>query len=211
MLWVSRSSWGNDNTWWREGNQNWNSLTQLTKWLELTQAPQVFVEARQSQHHKYSTSQREVYETYHYVSVLRLIVPQAKPNQVKLAGFVKRKGSDRTIDITQSDLLAKPRVNDDGMNTVYEFAFPQDSQRHQSLEYLELLVEVTSKFGTVLFEEQSGARFTINLQKPENLEQVDGNGNLYLVELLEEDDSQLTHKKALESALLPIRNKEEFR
>ncbi|MDD1796443.1 hypothetical protein LRP50_25340 [Enterovibrio sp. ZSDZ42] len=77
----------------------------------------------------------------------------------------------------------------------------------QNLEYLDLLVEVTSKFGTVLFKEQSGARYTINLQQPENIEKVED--NLYLVEQFKEDDGQLTHRKALESALLPIRNPEE--
>ncbi|MGF1708948.1 toxin VasX [Enterovibrio baiacu] len=209
MLWVSRSNWGENDTWWLEGNQNWDSLTQLTKWIEVTQSPQVFIEARQSQRYKYSTNHREVYETYHYVSMLRLFVPQAKPHQIKLAGFIKHTGSNKTIDITQSELFTKPRVTDDGMNTIYEFDFPQDSKRHQNLEYLDLLVEVTSKFGTVLFEEQSGARFTINLQQPENIDKVEDNLNLYLVEQLEEGDGQLTHRKALESALLPIRNPEE--
>ncbi|MDD1796454.1 hypothetical protein LRP50_25395 [Enterovibrio sp. ZSDZ42] len=76
----------------------------------------------------------------------------------------------------------------------------------QNLEYLDLLVEVTSKFGTVLFKEQSGARYTINLQQPENIEKVED--NLYLVEQLEDDDGQLTLRKALESASLPIRNPE---
>ncbi|KXF82451.1 toxin VasX [Enterovibrio coralii] len=211
MLWVSHSNWGKDKTWWFDGNRNWDSLTQLTKWIEVTQAPQVLIEAKQSRRIVY-TSPRDLtssYETYHYVSVLSIFIPQAKPHQVKLAGFIKHKGSDKTIDITQSELLAKPRVSDDGMNTVYEFDFPQDSQRHHNLEYLDLLVAVTSKFGTVLFDDQSGARFTINLQHPENLEQVEGQQNLYLVEQLEKEDGQLTRRKSLESALLPIRNIEE--
>ncbi|MDD1796494.1 hypothetical protein LRP50_25605, partial [Enterovibrio sp. ZSDZ42] len=74
----------------------------------------------------------------------------------------------------------------------------------QNLEYLDLLVEVTSKFGTVLFKEQSGARYTVNLQQPENIEQVED--NLYRVEQLEEDDLQFSDPELLKSALLPIKN-----
>jgi hypothetical protein len=110
-------------------------------------------------------------------------------------------GEERTVDITNTNLIAQSRVTYDGLNTVYEFDWPQDKARQKSFLYLDLLIEVTSMQGGILFAEQQGARFTINLQEPENLDRLENRPNWYKVTQLEQEDTQYIRASELAATL----------
>jgi hypothetical protein len=139
--------------------------------------------------------------TKHRIKTLQLVIPLVRPQQVRIAGALKVAGQKRSVNITKENLIAQSRVTSDGLNTVYEFDWPQDKARQKSFLYLDLLIEVTSMQGGILFAEQQGARFTINLQEPENLDRLASRPNWYKVTQLEQDDDQYTPSSELAATL----------
>lgn len=198
MRWISQCVWGKDGIWFWHDNQHWDYATQMIKWLEVTQTPQVNVETERYGEEYIPPSGNWVTTiTKHRLKTLQLVIPLVKPQQVRIAGAVKVMGQKRPVDITNTNLIAQSRVTYDGLNTVYEFDWPQDKVRHQSFLYLDLLIEVTTMQGDILFAEQQGARFTINLQEPENLEKQASRPNWYKVTQLEQEDEQYTPRSDL--------------
>jgi hypothetical protein len=114
---------------------------------------------------------------------------------------LKVAGQKRPVNITKDNLIAQSRVTYDGLNTVYEFDWPQDKVRQKSFLYLDLLIEVTAMQGEILFAEQRGARFTVNLQEPENLDKLASRPNWYKVTQLEQEDEQYTPSSELAATL----------
>ncbi|EKO3481969.1 hypothetical protein M0358_002071 [Vibrio fluvialis] len=203
MNWISQSSWGKDGVWFWHKNQHWDYTMQFTKWLEATQAPAVSVSIETYQATLVSGSGNwQTQVTKSKVKTLRLIVPMATPEQIRLAGYVKALSSVEPIGITH-ELIQNSRVLYDGMNTVYEFDWPQDRKRQESLRYLDLMIEVTSQYGSKLFEEQGGARFTLDLHNPASQDKQEWHN----VALLDEDDKQAVSQSQLVSSLMSLGKK----
>ena len=121
---------------------------------------------------------------------------------MRIAGYVKTaKGS---VNITKDNLIDVSQVTQDGIRTIYEFNWPQDPSRQRECHYLDLLVEVTTLQGKILFAEQHGARFTINLQEPQGLEALPNQRDWYQVEQLDESDDQFVDNASLVAALAPL-------
>jgi hypothetical protein len=193
MRWVSQCVWGKDGIWFWYDNQHWDYATQMTKWLEVTQTPQVNIETEQyGEAYSSPSGNWSSTITKHRIKTLQLVIPLVNPQQVRIAGSVKVAGQKRSVNITKDNLIAQSRVTYDGLNTVYEFDWPQDKVRQKSFLYLDLLIEVTAMQGDILFAEQQGARFTVNLQEPENLDKLASRPNWYKVTQLEQDDAQYT-------------------
>lgn len=205
MRWISACAWGRDARWYRDGRQDWDAATQLTHWLEVTQTPQLAI-TTQPVRQRVHFSQREghaVYALRPHLATLHLTVPQARPHQVRLAGALYFAGDDAPVDITQSNLLKQPRVAFDGLNTHYAFDWPQDPEQLVRLQSLDLLVEVTCQTGTVLFAEQGGARYSLNLQQLDDLPPARQDGPQPIAQL-DADDQQRTSIDTLKAALTPL-------
>lgn len=200
MNWISQSSWGKDGVWFWHKNQHWDYTMQFTKWLEATQAPAVSVSTETYQATLLSASGNWVTQvTKSKVKTLRLIAPMATPEQIRLSGYVKALSHAEPINITH-ELIQNSRVLYDGMNTVYEFDWPQERTRQDNLRYLDLMIEVTSQYGSKLFEEQGGARFTLDLHNPASQD----NQEWHNVDLLDEDDEQSVSQPRLVSSLMSL-------
>ncbi|EKO3430271.1 hypothetical protein NTH35_001813 [Vibrio fluvialis] len=200
MNWVSQSSWGKDGVWFWHKNQHWDYTMQFTKWLEATQAPSVSVCTETYQTTLLSASGNWATQVTKYrVKTLRLIVPMTIPKHIKLAGYVKALSNAEPINITH-ELIQNSRVIYDGMNTVYEFDWPQERKRQENLRYLDLMIEVTSQYGSKLFEEQGGARFTLDLHNPVSQDKQEWHN----VDLLDEDDEQSVSQPRLVSSLMSL-------
>ncbi|MGD8113166.1 toxin VasX [Vibrio sp. TRT 17S01] len=203
MNWVSQSSWGKDGIWFWHKKQHWDDGIQFTKWLEATQIPVFQVSTNTYKETLMSASGNWATQvTKHRVYTLRIIVPMATPQQIKLAGYVKTSSNTSSIDITET-LIGNSQITYDGMNTLYEFDWPQDFKRQENLRYLELMVEVTSQYGNKLFAEQGGARFTLDLDNPASSD----NQDWYQVDLLEEDDEQSVSRNKMISSLKKLMDK----
>ncbi|UPQ89090.1 toxin VasX [Vibrio sinaloensis] len=197
MNWISQSSWGKKGFWLTHVNQNWDYKTQYVKWLEATHAPVLQVNTDTYKHTQMSASGNWTTQvTKHRVKTLRITVPMASPNQLRLSGYIKTASSVSPLDITDT-LVQKSRITYDGVNTLYEFDWPTDVKRQEKLLYLDLMVEVTSHYGSRLFAEQGGARFTVDLVNPA----FDEVKAWYSVELLEEDQEQFASRNNLISSL----------
>lgn len=200
MNWISQSSWGKDGVWFWHKNQHWDYTMQFTKWLEATQAPSVSVSTETYQTTLVSASGNWATQvTKSKVKTLRLIAPMATPEQIRLAGYVKALSRAEPINITH-ELIQNSRVSYDGMNTVYEFDWPQERSRQENLRYLDLMIEVTSQYGSKLFEEQGGARFTLDLHNPASQDKQEWHN----VDLLDEDDEQAVSQPQLASSLMSL-------
>ncbi|MGD8171855.1 toxin VasX [Vibrio sp. TRT 21S02] len=205
MNWVSQSVWGKSGVWFTYINQNWDYETQFVKWLEATQAPKVQISTNTYKKTLMSASGNWASQvTMHRVKTLRIVVPMVIPQQIKLAGYVKTSSSIEPIDIT-STLISNSRTIYDGMNTLYEFDWPQDAKRQENLRYLDLMVEVTSQYGNKLFAEQGGARFTLDLNNPAPNDKKDW----YKIDLLEEGDEQSVTRSRMSTSLKILMNKAE--
>jgi len=203
MQWISRCAWGKNGHWFWHHYQGWDYPTQLTHWQEVIQAPILTIEATPYKKEHISPSGNwSTIITKHRVKTLRLLVPMVVPQQVRLAGYVKT--ATGNIDITRDNLIAYSRVTQDGLRTVYEFDWPQDPQRQRTLLYLDLLVEVTTVQGGILFAGQHGARFTLNLQQPQELESLPNQPGWYQVTQLDPSDDQSTPNSLLTAALKPL-------
>ncbi|RQW65019.1 toxin VasX [Vibrio viridaestus] len=207
MLWVSQCSWGKDGIWFWHKYQNWDYQTQLTKWFEVTQTPKVNIEAEQYKvEHSSPSGNWYAMLTKHRVKTIQVIIPMVHPQHVRLSGYVKVEGQKEPTDITQSNLIAQSRVINDGINTVYEFDWPQSDVNQRKFQYLDLLLEVKAYNGEILFAEQKGARFTINLQQPQALEELTDRKGWYQVQQLDEDDEQYTSLTKLETSLKELKS-----
>ncbi|MBD0787092.1 hypothetical protein HUO09_12125 [Vibrio sp. Y2-5] len=205
MNWISQSSWGKNGIWFWHNKEDWDYDMQFTKWLEATQTPVVRVCTEAYKQEFMSASGNWATQvTKHRLKTLRIVVPMATPTQVRLAGYGVVLSSEEPINLT-AELIKYSRVIYDGINTIYEMDWPQDFQRQKNLRYLDLMVEVTTIYGTILFVEQRGARFTLDLH---NLGSQDTQ-DWYDIELLEEGDIQAVEKKQLSSSLTSIVNKTE--
>jgi len=206
MNWISQSSWGKNGFWFTHINQNWDYETQYVKWLEATQAPVVQVSTNTYKETLMSASGNWATQvTKHRVKTLRITVPMATPQQIKLAGHVKSSSSLASEDIT-NELVQKSRTIYDGVNTVYEFDWPRDVKRQENLRYLELMVEVTSQYGSKLFSEQGGARFTLDLDNPASNDRKDW----HEVDILEEGEEQVVRQSELIASLQVLMKKVEI-
>ncbi|KOO16671.1 hypothetical protein AKJ18_00965 [Vibrio xuii] len=205
MNWVSQSSWGKSGFWITHINQDWDYKTQFTKWLEVTQTPVVEVSTDIYKETLMSASGNWASQvTKHRLKTLRIIVPMATPQQIRLAGYVKTSSSKKTTDITNT-LISSSRTKYDGMNTLYEFDWPRDLKREEKLRYLDLMIEVTSQYGEKLFAEQGGARFTLDLDNPASNDVK----NWYKVDLLKEGDEQSVGQSHMRASLKVLMNKAE--
>ena len=195
--WVSQCSVGKNGCWFTHINQNGEYETQVVKWLEATQAPKVQISTNTYRKTLMSASGNWASQvTKHRAKTLRIVVPMATPQQIKLAGYVKTSSNIEPTDIT-STLISNSRTVYDGMNTIYEFDWPLDYKRQENLRYLELMVEVTSQYGNKLFAKQGGARFTLDLDNPA----PNDNKDWYKVDLLEENDVQSVSRNKMISSL----------
>lgn len=205
MNWISQSSWGKDGIWFWHKKQDWDYDTQFTQWLEVTQAPIVRVSTEAYKQELMSASGNWATQvTKHRLKTLRIVVPMAAPTQVRLAGYGVVLSKDEPINLT-AELIKYSHVTYDGIKTIYEFDWPQDLQRQQNLRYLDLMVEVTTIYGTQLFTDQGGARFTLDLH---NLGSQETQA-WYDIDLLEEGDIQAVEIPQLSSSLTSIVNKTE--
>jgi hypothetical protein len=204
MRWISRCAWGKQGLWPGDDYQDWDYHTQLVHWLEVVQTPVLEIEAEPHQERVVSPSGNwtSVVEM-HRVKLIRLSVPMVRPQQVRLAGYLKLKGQPAPVDITTEN-LKHHRVVSDGVRTVCEFNWPVDNGKYKNYQYLDLLVEVTTTQGDILFADQKGARFTINMQFPQDLEPVDDKQHRYQVEQLEASDAQRTPVALLVKSLAPL-------
>lgn len=204
MKWVSQCAWGKNGALFWHKNQNWDYNTQLLKWLELTQSPQVTIDSNVRLKTTPSpTGSYVITREEHQLNKLRIKVPMAQPHQVKIAGYII--STSRTAPSNETEtLLSNSSVNYDGIATTLEIDWPQSSKKWESLLYLDLLIEVKSQTGEVLFAEQNGARYTINLKHPVNTSKISDNWKA--IKILDGEDMQLTSNKSLTSSLSPLRN-----
>lgn len=207
MTWVGQSSWGQEKRWhfWGGDNQNWDYETQLLKWQEVMQTPRLFLLADETiipveidELSYYS------YLTRHSVTKLRVVIPMTQPQQVQVSAFIK------TFD-GEPQNITPFLVNDcqqlvfDGMNTMCEWLWPAQLLSSESYQYLDLMVSVTNQFGDMLFAEQGGARFTMNLNQIDNHDAVPQTEDWYQVGLLDESDLQMVAKARFEDALIELK------
>ncbi|WP_064609573.1 toxin VasX [Photobacterium sp. J15] len=212
MIWVGQSSWGQEKRglFWGGDNKNWDYETQLLKWQEVMQTPRLFLTADENLTPvEYDEPGYYTYHTYSYLSChsvtkLRIVIPMTQPQQVQVAAFLKT--SDGEIKNITSLL-----VNDcqhmvfDGMNTICEWLWPAQLSPSEFYQYLDLMVSVTNQFGDLLFAEQGGARFTLNLQQIDQLDAVPQTEDWYQAKLLEESDQQMVGKARFEDVLIELK------
>ncbi|CAM3648332.1 hypothetical protein VA7868_04627 [Vibrio aerogenes CECT 7868] len=208
LHWVSRCEWGKKGWWPGYEYQGWDYKTQLRHWQEVIQAPQLLLETDSVKEKQWVCHGNNAYQVeveLHQLKRFRLIIPMAAPAQVKLAGMMTIAGQKTPEDITTSNLLKYHQLGYDGLKTVYEFTLPLSRKKYSALRYLDLLVEITTPQGNILFADHGGARFTINLMHPEKTSKpVDGNPHHFTASVLGDGDEQVVKETTLKAALTTL-------
>lgn len=211
MRWVSESRWGKRGMLpFLHANQEWEYDIQLRKWQEVMQTPRLRI--------KYNTETKtqqrlmvgniiDVPLQQRVLTQLRILLPMTAPEQVKLAVLVQSEG--KLVDFTDHFRQTAP-VAQEGLYTRLDFDWPQDDVSRRRMEWLHLVLSVTTVEGNKLFEEQGGLRFSLNLKQLQGLEEAKLAGDepgWSHVEALEEDDNfPLTRGKIVDQ-LQPLLNR----
>jgi len=208
MQWVSRCEWASDGV--LDHYQGWGYSTQERKFQEVTQTPIVMVKAKQHKEYIESASGNSYYvKMTHRVQQIKFVIPGVAPQYIRVSGYATQQHSNNIINVFNAShqLTSHPGLSFDGISTTFVFDWSR-SVKSQT-QYLELLIEVTNHYGDILFKEQKGARFTINLQEPDSLTKDTENEDWYYVDLLEQDDEQIVDQDLLVRKLKPIFRKPE--
>jgi hypothetical protein len=209
LHWVSRCEWGKKG--WLPGYeyQGWDYQTQLRHWQEVIQAPQLLLETETIKEQQWVCHGNNAYQTeveLHQLQRFRLIIPMAGPSQVRIAGMMTIAGQKTPENITTSNLLKYHQLGYDGLKTVYEFTLPVSRKKYRTLRYLDLLVEITNPQGEILYAEDGGARFSINLLHPERTsDPIDGHPHHFTASVLGDGDEQTVKTTALKAALTALK------
>ncbi|PJG57420.1 toxin VasX [Aeromonas cavernicola] len=215
MRWVSECRWGKPAGWLLpHGRQPWDYPTQLRKWQEAMQTPQLAAHCEPVSHTRRYPTHHQVIEVPQLTS-LRLRVPLADPQQISLVALVHYQGQWR--DITQA-LRSHMAISDGDLASQLDIDWPQLSGADRQLglgyllgeinltqvRWLNLAVAITTAEGQTLFDEQGGLRFSLDLKAVSGLEPQEGEPGWYQLEPLEEGDNFAYQKERFMPLLQPL-------
>ncbi|MDT1011598.1 hypothetical protein RMN64_09225 [Plesiomonas shigelloides] len=204
MRWISESRWGKRGSIpFLHTNQEWDYTTQLRKWLEVMQTPRLQVQYGSTIKIVEGKSiTMPVQNTW--LTQLRIVLPMSTPDQVRILALVLSNG--KLVDITK-DLRQKAPVQDAGLYTRLDFDWPVDDQGR--MEWLYLVIAVTTSAGVTLFDEQGGLRFSLNLRQLQGLEEANLAGDTpgwRQAKPVEEDDKYPLDRSKITALLQPLLN-----
>ncbi|MGL5365218.1 MAG: hypothetical protein ACRDAV_06540, partial [Plesiomonas shigelloides] len=139
-----------------------------------------------------------------WLTQLRIVLPMSTPDQVRILALVLSNG--KLVDITK-DLRQKAPVQDAGLYTRLDFDWPVDDQGR--MEWLYLVIAVTTSAGVTLFDEQGGLRFSLNLRQLQGLEEANLAGDTpgwRQAKPVEEDDKYPLDRSKITALLQPLLN-----
>ncbi|MCE0559233.1 toxin VasX [Motilimonas sp. E26] len=213
MQWISNSAWGKDRGFLYSKNPNWDFATQFRKWLEVTMTPQVFARIDHvtgQNWHLSASGNAASLRTFEVVTLLeiKIVVPAILPENIRIAfSHVERQGSSQKWKVVtksvESQLIGSYKP--EGYTEII-LIWPAD----RLFGYIDILLEANNAEGGILFSEQQGARYTINLSdsdNPANLNQALSSG-FASIDLLELEDAQATPLHKLAGDLTPVKAKE---
>ncbi|MFL1802030.1 toxin VasX [Plesiomonas shigelloides] len=204
MRWISESRWGKRGSIpFLHTNQEWDYTTQLRKWLEVMQTPRLQVQYGSTIKIVEGKSiTMPVQNTW--LTQLRIVFPMSTPDQVRILALVLSNG--KLVDITK-DLRQKAPVQDAGLYTRLDFDWPVDDQGR--MEWLYLVIAVTTSAGVTLFDERGGLRFSLNLRQLQGLEEANLAGDVpgwRQAKPVEEDDKYPLDRSKITALLRPLLN-----
>lgn len=204
MRWICESRWGKRGSIpFLHTNQEWDYTTQLRKWLEVMQTPRLQVQYGSTIKIVEGKSiTMPVQNTW--LTQLRIVLPMSTPDQVRILALVLSNG--KLVDITK-DLRQKAPVQDAGLYTRLDFDWPVDDQGR--MEWLYLVIAVTTSAGVTLFDEQGGLRFSLNLRQLQGLEEANLAGDTpgwRQAKPVEEDDKYPLDRSKITALLQPLLN-----
>lgn len=204
MRWISESRWGKRGSIpFLHTNQEWDYTTQLRKWLEVMQTPRLQVQYGSTIKIVEGKSiTMPVQNTW--LTQLRIVLPMSTPDQVRILALVLSNG--KLVDITK-DLRQKAPVQDAGLYTRLDFDWPVDDQGR--MEWLYLVIAVTTSAGVTLFDEQGGLRFSLNLRQLQGLEEANLAGDTpgwRQAKPVEDDDKYPLDRSQITARLQPLLN-----
>lgn len=204
MRWISESRWGKRGSIpFLHTNQEWDYTTQLRKWLEVMQTPRLQVQYGSTIKIVEGKSiTMPVQNTW--LTQLRIVLPMSTPDQVRILALVLSNG--KLVDITK-DLRQKAPVQDAGLYTRLDFDWPVDDQGR--MEWLYLVIAVTTSAGVTLFDEQGGLRFSLDLRQLQGLEEANLAGDTpgwRQAKPVEEDDKYPLDRSKITALLQPLLN-----
>lgn len=204
MRWISESRWGKRGSIpFLHTNQEWDYTTQLRKWLEVMQTPRLQVQYGSTI--KIVEGQSITMPVQNtWLTQLRIVLPMSTPDQVRILALVLSNG--KLVDITK-DLRQKAPVQDAGLYTRLDFDWPVDDQGR--MEWLYLVIAVTTSAGVTLFDEQGGLRFSLNLRQLQGLEEANLAGDTpgwRQAKPVEEDDKYPLDRSKITALLQPLLN-----
>lgn len=204
MRWISESRWGKRGSIpFLHSNQEWDYTTQLRKWQEVMQTPRLQVQYESTIKIVEGNSiTMPVQRTW--LTQLRIVLPMSSPDQVRILALVLSNG--KLVDITK-DFRQKAPVQDAGLYTRLDFDWPVDEQGR--MEWLYLVIAVTTSAGVTLFDEQGGLRFSLNLRQLQGLEEANLAGDTpgwRQAKPVEDDDNYPLERSQITALLQPLLN-----
>nr|MBW3793363.1 hypothetical protein [Plesiomonas shigelloides] len=204
MRWISESRWGKRGSIpFLHSNQEWDYTTQLRKWQEVMQTPRLQVQYESTIKIVEGNSiTMPVQRTW--LTQLRIVLPMSSPDQVRILALVLSNG--KLVDITK-DFRQKSPVQDAGLYTRLDFDWPVDDQGR--MEWLYLVIAVTTSAGVTLFDEQGGLRFSLNLRQLHGLEKANLAGDVpgwRQAKPVEDDDNYPLDRGKITALLQPLLN-----
>ncbi|MEJ8678891.1 hypothetical protein P0C22_10075 [Plesiomonas shigelloides] len=204
MRWISESRWGKRGSIpFLHTNKEWDYTTQLRKWLEVMQTPRLQVQYGSKIKLVESNSiTMPVQRTW--LTQLRIVLPMSASGQVRILALVLSNG--KLVDITK-DLRQKAPIQDAELYTRLDFDWPVDDQGR--MEWLYLVIAVTTSAGVTLFDEQGGLRFSLNLRQLQGLEEANLAGDTpgwRQVKPVEDDDNYPLDRSQITALLQPLLN-----
>lgn len=165
MKWISESIWGYNNTWFVESNKNWGYKEQLLHWIEATQLPKV-IAGCEKREIKYHISAGGIMggvannDSYHVLNELQISIPLSANKKVKISALLVRHNGSY-LDITKDFFSKNVIFSFDGVNSTYNIKF--NIEKKESFKWLELLVDLETEDGYILYTTDGGLRYTINI------------------------------------------------
>jgi len=204
--WASQCRWGARGTLLAD-NREWDHATQLCHWQEAVQTPRLLVLRRQVTLRQSVPMRGTIVsrrQTRQALVRLRIQLPMASPPQLRLLALVASQG--QLVDIGPQ-LRQDSFVTETGLCTLLDFAWPQDPATQGRLDWLHLVLEVTTAEGNRLFAGPGGLRFSLNLHALASLTpvaQADGEPGWCLVEPLDDTDDFPLPRAAIQARLQPL-------
>ena len=220
MKWISESVWGYNDTWFVESNKDWDYKEQLLHWVEATQLPKL-IAGCEKREIKYHISSSGILggvannDSYYVLNEMQIFIPLSANKKVKISAILVRYDGSY-LDITKDVLSKNVMFSFDGINSTYNIKL--NFNKKESFKWLELLVDLETEDGLLLYTDDGGLRYTININSVNDstpVESISSNhagssDDWFNISKLEADDEQSVNLRIMRnfSSELTIGNKD---